>query len=253
MEANEDDEAINFMTLKIDFEIFKHASENPLESAILKTLYYTGVRRSELINLNINDCDFERLQITVKHGKGGKTRVVNMTPDCAMAIQRWLKIRPKPLKGHEEALFVSSHKQRINATYLLNVVKRVAAESGIKSKVYTHKFRITNITHMIEAGLSISEIQAQTGHSDIQTLVGYIQHAPSRIRKSYDKTFRDVDENNIEPERETNIPLPDNKQYKRIAMQKYLDGEIDSNILHQILDTIDNKKDGPKHIDLAYQ
>ena len=234
-------------------EIFKYASENPLESTIIKTLYYTGIRCSELINLDIEDIDLERLQITIKHGKGDKTRTINMTHDCARAIQHLILTRSQPKQGHENALFISTHKTRISATYIYNVVKRNAAKAGITTNMYPHKFRITHITHMIEAGLSISEIQSQTGHSDIQTLVGYIQHTPSRIRKSYNKTFNDIEEPPHEPHKlQSSIPLY-NEEYKKIAVQKYLEGEIDARVLHQILDTIESKKDGQKTMDLAYQ
>ena len=234
-------------------EIFKQSSENPLESAIIKTLYYTGIRCSELINLNIEDIDLERLQITIKHGKGDKTRTINMTHDCARTIQHLIFTRSKPKQGHENALFISSHKKRISTVYIYNVVKRNAAKAGITANMYPHKFRITHITHMIEAGLSISEIQAQTGHSDIQTLVGYIQHTPSRIRKSYNKTFNDIEEPHHEPHKPASTIPFDNEGYKKIVIQKYLEGEINTTILHQILDTIENKKDDHKTLDLAYQ
>jgi len=83
--------------------------------------------------------------------------------------------------------------------------------------------------------------------------VGYIQHTPSRIRKSYNKTFNDIEEPYHEPHKPAStIPL-DNEGYKKIAIQKYLEGEIDTTILHQILDTIENKKDDQKTLDRAYQ
>jgi len=69
-------------------EMFKCATGKSLELAILKTLYYTGIRKSELIHLDLEDIDFERLQITIKHGKRDRSRCVNMTRDCASILQR---------------------------------------------------------------------------------------------------------------------------------------------------------------------
>ncbi len=214
--------------------MFRCTSGNPLESAIIRTLYYTGVRCSELINLNIDDIDFERLQITIKHGKGDKTRIVNMTSDCAHTIQRWLQVRPKPKGGHEDALFISSRKQRVTTSCVRKIVKRNASMAGIPRNVYPHKFRITNITHMAEAGMSVSEIQTQSGHLDTKTLIGYIQHTSSRIRKEYDRTFSDVGNLDSEPGKATPPQIPDGIEYKKIDIQKYLDGEIDTSTLRSI-------------------
>ena len=237
--------------------MFTCASGNTRELSILKTLYYTGIRNSELVNLNLEDIDFNRLQITIKHGKGNKSRCVNMTTDCSHAIQTWLVSRPKPKKGHETALYLSPRNKRITATYVTKIVKKIAAMAGIKRNMYPHKLRITNITHMAEAGLSINEIQAQSGHSDTKTIIGYIQHTASRIRNGYDRTFQDLDDTNITPDNNT-LPInPDSKRYKKIAITKYLNGEIDTKTLHSILSTLDKETSDAKNIekmrDLAYQ
>jgi len=234
-------------------EMFRCATSNPLELAIIKTLYYTGVRNTELTNLNLSDVDFNRLQVTIKQGKGNKSRCINMAEDCALTLQRWIQVRPKPLPGHEDALFVSSCKQRITPACVGNIVKRTAARAGIKKHVYPHKLRITNITHMAEAGLSISEIQAQSGHSNTQTLLGYIQHTPSRIRKGYDKTFQNLASNNLSTDSVMSSLRSDNESYKKVAIKKYLDGEIDNKSLHTILAALDNEKREKKPADLAYQ
>lgn len=231
--------------------IFDVSKGHPLETAVLKTLYYTGVRESELINLDITDVDFDRLQITIRHGKGDRSRTVNITKSCAVAIQRWLQVRPKPKEGHENALFISRFSRRISVFYLWNLVKKAAANAGITKNVYPHKFRITMITHMAEAGLSPREIQVQSGHRDITTLVGYIQHSPSRIRQSYERVFGDVKSLDRKPDK--GEVIVDNEQYKKMAVKKYLMGEIDSDTLHSILTTIEEKKQEKKStIDPSY-
>jgi hypothetical protein len=93
---------------------------------------------------------------------------------------------------------------------------------------------------LAEAGLSPNEIKAQSGHKDIGTLVGYIQHSPSRIRESYDRVFGENDHQNITPAR--NTQMGDTEEYKKLAIQKYLMGEIDNGTLHSILETLDDKK-----------
>lgn len=235
--------------------MFKATQDNPLEQAIIKTLYYSGVRESELRKLDITDVDFNRLQIVIRHGKGDRYRVVNITKDCAISIQRWLQVRPKPKEGHGKALFISSLRQRISAYCLWSIVKRIAAKAEIHRNVYPHLMRISNITHMAEAGLSPQEIQMQSGHRDIATLVGYIQHDPSRIRKTYERVFEDNKiENTICDKREHHLkPELTNEHYKKIATQKYLTGEIDADTLHSILATLEDKKSNQKKsIDSSY-
>jgi hypothetical protein len=164
------------------------------------------------------------------------------------------RLMQKANEGHEKALFISSLRQRITDYCLWNTVKKVAAQLGIQRNVYPHLMRISNITHMAEAGLSFQEMQIQTGHKDIATLIGYIQHNPERIRKSYERVFEnDKIKDNISDEKNKVEPNLSNEHYKKIAMQKYLDCEIDADTLHSILTTLEDKKQNTKKsIDPSY-
>ena len=221
--------------------MFKSAEGNPLETAVLKTMYYSGMREKELINLGIDDVDFDRLQITIKHGKGDRYRVVNITMDCAEAIKRWLQVRPMPKEGHEGLLFITPNRMKLCPYHVWKIVTENAAKAGITKKVYPHLMRVCHITHSIEAGLSPREIQAQSGHRDIGTLMGYVQHTPERIRKSYERAFGDSESvDNITPRQQIK-PEISNEYWKKVAMQKYLSGEIDVDTLHSILSTVEEK------------
>ena len=233
--------------------IFKAANDNPLHSALIRTLYYTGLRASELVNLDLSDIDFDRLKVTVKHGKGNTTRTINITEDCANSLQKWINVRPKPKKGHENALFITlNERKRISTCYLRHIIKQVASQSGIVKQVYPHKFRISMITHMAENGCTLNEIQAQSGHKNISVLVGYIQQASSRIRKAYDDVFANI-ENDIYAEKR--IPEKrrfNNEQYKKLAVKKYLEGEVDEDTLYSILTTLQEKENNKRQIDPSY-
>jgi len=106
---------------------------------------------------------------------------------------------------------------------------------------------------MAEVGLSISEIQAQSGHSTTQTLIGYIKHTPSRIRKGYDRTFQNLTDAKLNTDSATHLIKLDNESYKKVAIKKYLDGQLGNDALHSILRTLDNDKPVEKKLDLAYQ
>jgi len=221
--------------------MFKSAEGNPLETAVLKVMYYSGMREKELINLDVRDVDFDRLQITIRHGKGDRRRVVNITSDCAEAIKRWLQVRPKPKEGHENVLFLSPRKKRMSSCLVWKIVTENAARAGITKKVYPHLMRVCHITHSIEAGLSPKEIQVQSGHHDIGTLMGYVQHTPERIRRSYERAFGDSESVDKITPRQQIKPEISSGYWKKIAMQKYLSGEIDVDTLHSILSTVEEK------------
>ena len=232
-------------------EMFNKAKDDRLAEAVLKTLYYSGVRKSELINLDIRDVDFKRLQLVIRHGKGDIRRTINITQDCAMAIQRWLMQRPKPKAGYEEALFISSHRQRISKTYVQETVKKYAAMIGIRRNVYPHLFRVTMITHMAEHGCSPKEIQAQSGHKDYKTLLGYIQHTSSRIRKAYDEVFED--EQKVPATKSIDM-LEHSEQYKKMIIQKYLHEDISLEMMNMMLKTFEGETQEEKkeNKDIAY-
>jgi site-specific recombinase XerD len=231
--------------------LFKEASGDSLAEAILKTLYYSGIRRNELINLNINDIDFNRMQLIIRHGKGNRYRIVNITQDCAMALQRWIQARPKQKKGHENALFISVYGTRVSRTVITNAIRKYASQAKITKHIYPHKFRISMITHMAEKGCTVREIQAQSGHRKVSILVDYIQHSSDRIRKAYENVF---EKNSIPDKPDIKVPMPeDTKYYKKKAFEKYLNGELDNKSLNDILSTFENKKHQEKNNkDVAY-
>ncbi len=228
--------------------MFEAAKDDALSETVLKLFYYVGLRLQELLDLDIQDIDFQRLHITVRHGKNNVARVVNMTRDCAMAIQRYLISRPKPKKD-EKALLISNNRTRLSASAVRNMVKKYAAQAGIEKHVYCHLFRITMISHMAQTGLSPREIQAQSGHSDIGTLLGYIQNIPDRIRYAYDKVF---EKDELEsPELNDTLPNTD-EVYKKKVLRRYLDGEIDRLTMNTMLEILEGKRKPQTRHDLAY-
>jgi len=106
---------------------------------------------------------------------------------------------------------------------------------------------------MAEAGLTPREIQAQSGHQDISTLLGYIQSTPSRIRSAYEKVFEDIELSNEDTKMISQRNLLSEEQYKKMAFQKYLNGEIDRATLDSLLSTFEHTSDKKnQQRDLAY-
>ena len=142
------------------------------DKAILETLYSSGLRVSELINLKINDLYFDDEVVRVL-GKGSKERIV---PIGSSAIH-WLKeyllhSRPhleKKMKSHNFVFLNMKRGTKISRMAIWNIVKRYADEAGIKKEIHPHTFRHSFATHLLEGGADLRAVQEMLGHADIST------------------------------------------------------------------------------------
>ena len=165
--------------------MFEAAYSNPMDYAILTTLYYGQLRRDELLNLTVSDIDFERQKVRINHGKGDRSDEINMHPVALKAIQRYLQIRRKT---KSDSLFISGEGRCLTRTPVSTRVKEYAAKAGIKKRVYPHLFRHTCISHMADNGATLPEIQRQSRHKDIKTLMVYIHPNEKKARDAYMRT-----------------------------------------------------------------
>lgn len=155
------------------------------DRAILETLYATGIRASELIQLSPFDVDTEDRTLRVVRGKGGKDRNVPLTPPAAAAIEAYLAAgRPKllavaragpgvyPAKASKR-LFVSPRGGVLYRATLDKIVHRWARQAGVKKRVTPHTFRHSVATHLLKHGADIRHIQALLGHQSLTTTERY--------------------------------------------------------------------------------
>ncbi len=224
--------------------LLEAAKYNPRDYALLMTLYYSQLRRSEIINLNIDDIDWERQKIRVNKGKGNDYSTINIHPDALEAIKRYLKERGKAKEGHENALFLNKYGYRLGKTAIAHMVKKYAAKAGIEKRVYPHLFRISSITHMAENGATLEEIRRQSRHKDLKTLTGYIQLADQHVKEVYIKTLpsfngEELHKENSGVNRWQNQPDIQNKE--QILIDKLINGEISSEAFIQALNLLRQK------------
>lgn len=156
--------------------------------AMLELLYATGLRVSELINLEFNDCDLTNDFIRVL-GKGKKERIV---PVSDVAI-KWLKIyindyRPTILKNkNSDYLFISNALKPISRQGFFKIIKEEVKRSGIKKDVSPHVLRHSFATHLLNHGADLRVIQELLGHSDISTTQIYTHLVNEKIKKDYEE------------------------------------------------------------------
>lgn len=147
------------------------------DRAMLETLYSTGVRRQELVNLNIYDLDMQRGVVMVREGKGKKDRVLPIGARALAWIDKYVEdVRPDLACGADDGtLFLSAYGQPLGVERLAEIVREAVNDSGIGKRGSCHMFRHTMATLMLENGADVRFIQAMLGHADLKTTELYTQ------------------------------------------------------------------------------
>ena len=153
------------------------------DKVLLRVLYSTGIRISELVSLNKEDVDFNAGTIRISGGKGKKDRIVVIDDDTLKELNEYLKSRNDDLN----ALFVSNYKKRISTKSVWRIVKNAAKKAGINKKVTPHILRHSFATHMLNHGADIRVIQELLGHSSLATTEVYTHVSISRLKEVYKK------------------------------------------------------------------
>lgn len=151
--------------------------------ALLEVLYGSGLRVSELCNLDIDNVDLKRSVVTV-WGKGGKERRVPMSLAAVESIRDWLKFRPEvtgELSG--VALFLNLKGGRLGT----RDVRRVLDERSV-NPTHPHALRHTFATHLLDGGADLRSVQELLGHSDVATTQRYTHVSKERLRSVYQST-----------------------------------------------------------------
>jgi len=145
------------------------------DRAILETFYATGIRRSELIRLDLEHVELNREVLSIRHGKGDKDRFVPLGERTKAWIKKYLaESRPQLLvHADERAVFLSARGARIADHYLTELVAKAIEDSGIGKRGGCHLFRHTAATLMLEGGADLRFIQQLLGHADVKTTQVY--------------------------------------------------------------------------------
>jgi integrase/recombinase XerD len=156
------------------------------DKAMLEVLYATGIRVSELVSLNLDDIELDEGFVRCI-GKGSKERVVPMGEIAINALRSYLsKGRPKLVSNHgENALFLNHHGRRLTRQGFWKIVKKYAAQLGIRKEITPHTLRHSFATHLLENGADIRAVQEMLGHADISTTQIYTHVTKDRLKDVY--------------------------------------------------------------------
>ncbi|BAI80545.1 site-specific DNA tyrosine recombinase XerD [Deferribacter desulfuricans SSM1] len=171
--------------LKILDTVDKSTPHGFRDYIIINMLYTSGMRISELVNIEVSNCDFRRGIIRIK-GKGGKERFVPIHKKLIEELNKYLEIRHNYfVKGRDNGyLFLNKFGNKLSREYCWKIVRKYAEMAGIKKKVSPHVFRHTFATHLLKNGADLRVIQMLLGHSSILTTEIYTQLDDDSLRNS---------------------------------------------------------------------
>ena len=151
---------------------------------IIRLLYSTMARVSELCNIKIRDIDFERGYIRLR-GKGNKERIIPVDQRTLQILEEYLKNRIS--YESEDYLLVNTRNQQLSPRVIQTDIKTIKEKCGFPdSKIITpHVFRHTGATHLRRSGMDISELQDILGHSSPNTTRIYAKNDITKLKESY--------------------------------------------------------------------
>lgn len=159
---------------------------------MLELLYATGLRASELINLDIMNIDLDNMVVNV-YGKGSKERIVPLSKLAVSYLDLYLnKYRYLLFVKNQkstDAVFLNNHGKRMTRQGLYKMIGDVAHKQGIDKEITPHVLRHSFATHMIECGADIRSVQELLGHENVVTTEIYTHLANNFIKDNYNEYF----------------------------------------------------------------
>ena len=167
---------------KILQELERPKPGQSLPKVLLELLYASGLRASELCDLQPNDINLQTGCVRVL-GKGMKERIVPVGRAAREALERYLcECRPKLDRRHCDRLFLSRTGRAMDRIALWMLVRRYATKSGLLKRVSPHVLRHCFATHLLGGGADLRVVQELLGHSDISTTQIYTHVAQDRLK-----------------------------------------------------------------------
>lgn len=146
--------------------------------AIFNLLLDSGIRVTELCNINLSDVNFIQREIHIREGKGGKDRTVYFTEKTAVRLNEYLKTRDDIGEGKlievDTPLFKNYHNRRPNKSNIEVLLRNIGKLSGV-SRLHPHLLRATFATRLVEKGVPLNIVAEMLGHSNLHTIDRYVR------------------------------------------------------------------------------
>ena len=155
--------------------------------AMLELLYSSGLRISELLDLEVNDIDFD-MNIVRCFGKGSKERIVPLSDIATNALYDYIYVYRNTLTKNKvtNILFLNSRGDRLSRQGFFKILKEIALEKGINKDISPHKIRHSFATHLINHGADLRSVQTMLGHENIRTTQIYTHVSDNYVKENYE-------------------------------------------------------------------
>jgi site-specific recombinase XerD len=164
------------------------ASDQPLkwcgirDHAVLATLLFSGVRRTELLNLRLPDVRLEERIIVVRQGKGRRSRVVPIAPELGDILQGWLAVRPA---CQHDYFFSNQMRGRLGRHALYHLFRKAKTRAGLdRPEVSVHTLRHSFACALLKGGTNVVAIQQLLGHASLETTSIYLHVSGEELREA---------------------------------------------------------------------
>ena len=157
--------------------------------AMLELMYSSGLRVSELLNLEVNNIDFNMNLVRV-FGKGSKERIVPIDDIATKYLDEYINVYRNTLLKNKESdiLFLNSRGDKLTRQGFFKILKIIAREKGIKKELSPHTLRHSFATHLLNHGADLRSIQTMLGHENIETTQIYTHVSDNYIKENYDES-----------------------------------------------------------------
>jgi site-specific recombinase XerD len=160
------------------------AQENSRDYAILLTFLKSGIRESELADLQIDDIDFVHDTLRVREGKGKKERTIPLMPELKRALLRYVGDRDRQDNIiDDDTLFLARNGTSLNPSSIRKLVKKYYTKAGVR-KSGVHTLRHTFSAHNVNNGMPIADLQKVLGHKKKETTLKYIHVVNTSLRET---------------------------------------------------------------------
>jgi integrase/recombinase XerC len=156
------------------------------DQAMFELMYSSGLRRAELISLDLGDVDVATGEVTVT-GKGRKTRIVPVGGPALAALHNWLLLRDGAARD-TPALFVGTRGGRVSATAVRLALNRLALLHGVTAHVHPHALRHSFASHVLQSSGDLRAVQEMLGHASLSTTQVYTHLDFQHLAQVYDQT-----------------------------------------------------------------
>lgn len=169
-------------------DIYPPTYEGALAKLVLRMLYETGMRRSELAGLTVEDVSLDKLSIKVL-GKGNKMRIIPIENELAHNISQYLALRDEKMAEEKAAdsrrLLINSKGRPVSDSMIYSIVEQYMPALSNADRVSPHVFRHTFATHMLNEGADINAVKELLGHSILDSTEIYTHMSRERLKETY--------------------------------------------------------------------